>query len=273
MVNRFSPISLGESIKTVGTDKFILTETTHSPNRLLSQHCHEYPNLSLVLSGSFTECINRKSLECEPQSLIIKPAGESHSNRYGQRGVRCLVIEVLPRWIEWLHPRSKVFEVVDHIQPGALSLFALRIYKEFRRMDSVSMLAIEGLLLEIMAETSRRSTRVLRRRPPHWLEQAKEIIHGHSSENISLGDIAKTVNIHPVHLAREFRKFYGCTLGDYLRGLRIQYACRQLSKSDMPLVEIALAAGFSHQAHFSRLFKRHIGMTPTEFRSLSRITR
>jgi len=85
---------------------------------------------------------------------------------------------------------------------------------------------------------------------------------------------AETVDIHPVHLAREFRKFYGCTLGEIIfRGLRIQFACRKLSTSDMPLVEIAWAAGFSHQAHFSRLFKHHIGMTPTEFRSLSRITR
>jgi AraC family transcriptional regulator len=41
----------------------------------------------------------------------------------------------------------------------------------------------------------------------------------------------------------------------------------------MALVDIALAAGFSHQAHFSRLFKRYTGMTPTEFRSLHRIPR
>src|ERR1044072_4988585 len=150
MINRFSPISLGESVKTVGSDKFVLTETTHSPNRLLSQHCHEHPNLSFVLSGSYTENINRQSLVCEHQSLVIKPAGESHSNQYGERGVRCLVIEVLPRWVELLHPWSKAFDVVDHIHPGELSRFALRIYKEFRRMDSVSMLAIEGLLLEIM---------------------------------------------------------------------------------------------------------------------------
>ena len=138
-------------------------------------------------------------------------------------------------------------------------------------MDSASLLAIEGLSLEVIAELSRYSNS--ERKVPRWLERAKEILHEHSSETISLGDVAKAVDIHPVHLARAFRKFYGCTSGEYLRGLRIQFACRKLSTSDMPLVEIALAAGFSHQAHFSRLFKRHTGMTPTEFRSLCRIPR
>src|SRR5262245_46897365 len=99
------------------------------------------------------------------------------------------------------------------------------------------------------------------------------MLHERCSETISLDDVAKEVDIHPVHLARQFRKFYGCTLGEYLRELRIQSACHKLSTLDMPLVDIALAAGFSHQAHFSRLFKRYTGMTPTEFRSLHRVSR
>ena len=140
-------------------------------------------------------------------------------------------------------------------------------------MDTASLLAIEGLTLELLVELSRHSGILPERRLPRWLTRAKEILHERSSETISLGEVAKQVHIHPVHLAREFRRFYGCTLGEYLRGLRIQWACRKLSSSDIPLVEIALGAGFAHQAHFSRLFKRYTGMTPTEFRSLHRIPR
>ena len=270
MINCFSPISLGESVKKVATDKFVLTETTHPPNRILPQHYHQHPNLSLVLSGSFTESVHRNSLECGPQSLLIKPAGEPHSNQYGRKGVRCLVIEVLPRWIELLHPWSKVFDAVDHIQRGVLSLLAMRIYKEFRSLDSASMLAMEGLLLEIMAEASRRSRSVLKRKPPNWLEQAKEMIHGHFPESLSLTALAEAVGVHPVHLAREFRNCYRCTIGEYVRNLRIEFACREISTSNASLFQIALAAGFSDHSHFSRTFRQLTGMTPAEYRKVAR---
>ena len=64
--------------------------------------------------------------------------------------------------------------------------------------------------------------------------------------------------VHPVHLAQTFRKFYRCTIGDYVRSLRIEFACRQLAATKMPLSEIALLAGFADQSHFTRTFrKRH----------------
>jgi AraC family transcriptional regulator len=272
MIQQFSPITLGERLKTINAAGFVLTETRHQPNHKLRRHKHELTNIAFTLNGSFTEILDKRRFECSSQSLVFKPAGEAHANEYGRRGVRCLLIEVQPQRLESLHPLSNALNRVYHVRGALLSMLALRICKEIRAMDSASLLAIEGLSLEIIAELSRHSL-VSERKIPRWLERAKEILHEQSSETISLSDVARTVDIHPVHLAREFRKFYGCTLGEYLRGLRIQFACHKLSTSNMPLVEIALAAGFSHQAHFSRLFKHHIGMTPTEFRSLYRIPR
>jgi AraC family transcriptional regulator len=76
--------------------------------------------------------------------------------------------------------------------------------------------------------------------------------------------------VHAAHLARVFRKFKGCTIGDYVRGLRVQHACRRISGSDDSLADIALAAGFSDQSHLSRTFKQHTGMLPSQFRNLLR---
>jgi AraC family transcriptional regulator len=272
MTQQFSPITLGKKLRTVNAAGFVLTETTHQPNHKLRRHKHELTNIAFTLNGSFSEILDRRRFECGSQSLVIKPAGEAHANEYGRSVVRCFLIELQSQRLESLHPLSNVLNRVDHVRGAMLSMLALRISKEMRVMDTASLLAIEGLLLELIAELSRHSL-VSERKVPRWLIRAKEILHEHSSETISLSEVAKTVDIHPVHLAREFRKFYGCTLGEYLRGLRIQCACRKLSTSEMPLVEIALGSGFSHQAHFCRLFKRHIGMTPTEFRSLNRIPR
>ncbi len=270
MIHEFSPITLGECLKTANVGGFILTETKHQPNQKLSRHNHELHNIAFVLNGAFTEILDRRDIECSPQSLVIKPAGEAHANRYGRMGMRCLLIEMHPKHLEALSPWSKVFSCVEHVRSAIVSLLGMRIYKEFRNMDAASPLAIEGLILELTAELSRRGNLVLERKRPRWLEQSYEILHECFSENLSLATLAATVGVHPVHLAREFRKHFGCSLGEYLRRVRIEFASRELSNPDASLVEIAVAAGFAHQSHFSRIFKKHTGMTPSEFRAALR---
>ncbi|MEJ7711624.1 MAG: AraC family transcriptional regulator [Pyrinomonadaceae bacterium] len=247
-----------------------MTETSHKPNCTLARHYHEHANIAFVLSGSFTEILDGRRFECALHSSIIKPAGEAHANQYGRAGMHCILIEAQAQRLESLHPWSKVFNRIDHVRGAMLPMLATRVYKEMCVSDSASMLAIEGLTFEIIAELSRQSSFTLERKPPRWLKRAQEILHAHLSESLSFTGVAETVDVHPVHLARAFRKFYGCTPGEYLRQLRIEFACRKLSASDTPLVEISLASGFSHQAHFSRVFKRYIGITPSEYRSLYR---
>jgi len=273
MNQTFSPVTLGRRLKTINASGFVLTETTHPPNHELPRHHHELTNIALVLNGSFSEILDRRVIDCHPQSVLVKPSGEPHANRYGSDGMRCLLIEVQHPRMASLGSWSKALDQVQHVRGGASSALGTRIYKEFRLMDSASPLAIEGLMLEMVADLSRRYSLHSDRKPARWLERAREILHAHSSETIKLHDIAKAVDIHPVHLAREFRKVYGCTLGEYLRALRIDFCCTRLSSSDDSLVEIALTAGFSSQSHFSRVFKRHTGTTPTEFRSSFRNSR
>jgi AraC family transcriptional regulator len=76
--------------------------------------------------------------------------------------------------------------------------------------------------------------------------------------------------VHPVTLARAFRRSFGCTVGEYLRRLRIERATEQLAGGDTPLAEIALAAGFADQSHFSNVFRRRTGMSPSAFRRAAR---
>ncbi len=104
------------------------------------------------------------------------------------------------------------------------------------------------------------------RKPSPWLLQARDLLHDRFSEDLSLSEVAAAVGVHPVHLARVFRKEYGCTLGDYIRKLRVEFACRKLANSETPLAQIALLSGYSDQSHFSNAFRRQMGMTPGEFR-------
>jgi AraC family transcriptional regulator len=147
---------------------------------------------------------------------------------------------------------------------------AERLYREFRQMDDVSPLAIEGLLLEILADASRRAVRAHGRRRPRWLEQVRDLLHSRFAERLALAELGEAVNVHPIYLASQFRRHFGCTLGDYLRRLRVDFAARDLAGSETPLWEIALAAGFSDQSHFTRIFKQHTGLTPAAYREMAR---
>jgi AraC family transcriptional regulator len=82
--------------------------------------------------------------------------------------------------------------------------------------------------------------------------------------------LAQSVGVHPVTLARAFRRAFGCTVGEYVRSLRIDRATHQLAQTELSLAEIALEAGFSDQSHFSNLFRRHTGFSPFRFRQVVR---
>ena len=81
--------------------------------------------------------------------------------------------------------------------------------------------------------------------------------------------LAAAVGVHPSHLMRAFRQHHGCTVGEYVRRLRLEYACHLLSTTATSLTQTALDAGFAGQSHFNRAFKAFTGMTPSEFRGLS----
>jgi AraC family transcriptional regulator len=125
-------------------------------------------------------------------------------------------------------------------------------------------------MLEMMADASRCRMKIFRGTKAPWLEQATIIVRERLSERLTLSGIAAAVGVHPVYLATMFRQRYGSSVGEYLRQSRIEFACRKLSTTDAPLSDVALSAGFSHQSHFARTFKRLTGLTPAQYRSIFR---
>jgi len=105
------------------------------------------------------------------------------------------------------------------------------------------------------------------------LQRAREYIHAHFADNLTLAQVARATGVHPVYLARQFRLRYHCTIGEYLRQLRIETACREISEAQTPLSVIAANAGFYDQSHFANTFKRYTGMTPTQYRAITRSAR
>jgi AraC family transcriptional regulator len=171
------------------------------------------------------------------------------------------------QWVENIRQHAVILDSPTAFHGGLLAQLTTRLYREFRRMDELSPLIIEGLTTEILGEATRFSLKQQRPATPQWLEQARELLHDQFREPLTLSKVAASVGVHPIHLARVFRRHHHCSVGDYILRLRIEFACRKMVSSNTSLAEISLDAGFSHQSHFSTTFKRLIGMTPAEYRS------
>ncbi len=237
-----------------------LTETRYASGSKLPQHSHERAYFCFVLQGRFAEVYGNKSRACQPATLIFHPSGEAHWDHF-QTEVHCLNIQPDSHFE---HQALRLAQPAD-FHGGALAHLATKLYREFREMDEVSALAIEGLTLEIIAEATRsfkRETGTTRT----WLKRAQELLHAHFAERLTLSYVAATVGVHPTHLAREFHKHHNLTIGEYVRQLRIEFACHELSSSVKPISEIALAAGFFDQSHFARTFKLLTGLSPSAYR-------
>jgi AraC family transcriptional regulator len=259
--------SAGRIARSRQVNGFVLTETCYDPGFRAPRHSHEPGYLFAVLDGSYTELLGSTTREYPPFALAYRPPGLVHTHS-SSRGGRCFNIHPLPQ--ARLDECGQFLRSPFDAHGALLPWLVIRLYHEFARPVDASALAIEGLALEILAESTRPSPHLPARQPPGWLEQAREFLHDRFRDRFTVAEVARSVGANPAYLCRVFRERYRCTIGEYVRRLRVELACRRLCTTDASLAEIALDAGFVDQSHFTKIFKRLTGMTPARFRDASR---
>lgn len=259
----------GRTIRRRDIAGFSITEAMYAAGISLDRHCHANAYLTLVLSGSYSEKHARREFLWNEGALHLLPAGERHENQFAT-AVRCLRVRFEPSLIERLGDEFKGILSEPREIAGPLSAWlAKRVVQEFLANDNVAPLAMEGVLLEMLAESARSSDHSSPSSAPAWLRRVREVLDESYLTAPALTALADVGGVHPVHLSREFRKRYQVTIGEYIRKRRIEHASGLLSNSEMPMAEIASTCGFSDQSHFCALFKKYAGMTPAKFRDLS----
>jgi AraC family transcriptional regulator len=267
MATKLSPGTFfGKTQSRLEVAGFTFAESLYAANFDIPMHSHENAFLYYVIDGIYDEACGRETRTGGPSSLVFHPVGEAHANRWHDTGGRVFHIDISQARALAFREHGACIDAPADFRGGLAPWLARRLHREFRRADDASTLAMEGLVLDIVAEVSRYRAPAAERRPPAWFVRARDLLHDRFAEKLSLGEIAAAVDVHPVHLARVFRRQHGCTLGDYVRRLRVEFACRQLESSDTRLVEIALWAGFPDQSHFTKTFRNQMGITPGEFR-------
>ena len=262
--------SYGNHLRIVEVDGLMITESLRGPQENLPKHSHEFTNVNLVLNGTFRETVGSVQKYCEPNSLVIRPGGEFHTNEYGPEGSHCLIIEILPQRLKMLSELSPVLDCAAHWRFPWLKSQIQRFYREFQMCDTTALFALDCILLETLSRLSENGGGRGYSKPPSWLWKANEYIHDQFRNPLKLYQIANEVGVHPAHLSKSFRKYFHITPGEMLRNLRLEFAATELVSTKTPLADISLAAGFYDQSHFSRTFKQIVGLTPGEYRAAFR---
>jgi AraC family transcriptional regulator len=249
-----------------------IAENTYVPDARIPMHVHAHSYVCLVIAGGFTEISGRKSTECSVGSVIWHPEGEAHEDRFASRGGRCIGIEFDDSWLSRLDESEAMPSRWTVARGGAPSWLATRISRELTSPDTLASFAVEGLTCALMAELAR-SVPVAPSRRPAWIDRSVARLREEFSAPPPISVLASEAGVHRSHFVRVFRYHMGCTVGEFVRRLRIDWACAELRKPGGPsLSDLALASGFADQAHFSRTFKRITGTTPRSYRQGSRAT-
>jgi AraC family transcriptional regulator len=242
-------------------------EVEYASGLCLARHSHDTPHLIYIVEGLHWSGHSRGGDACAPGTVRFIPSGEPHENYFPVRS-RCLSVELLLPTLEFVREEGAFPNASGELVSPSAPVQGARLRHEFQQNDDLSALAVEGLLLELLLSGVRRTC--ARSGPaPGWLLQLREMIHDQGSRRLTLGHLAKCAGRHPVQVSRQFRHYFGCTISQYVRQVRIARAQMLLSRRDMSVAEIALASGFADQSHFTNTFRRLTGLPPHRYRMLN----
>jgi AraC family transcriptional regulator len=257
------------TLKTITMPGLRLSKTKYASGTL-PEHTHSHARLVFVLSGEFAERSDGFQRVCSSGDVLLRRPGEKHSESFGPQAVVAISVSLKPYWCQqWEHHQISLSRSLS-LQSGSAAGLAARLDDEFETDDTVSGLAIEAILLETIVEVTRALGRATGRAMPPWIQRAVDFIHSEHTRSLTLAEIGSAAGVHPVHLARMFRQAHGCSVGEYVRRLRITTARAALVKSSAPLADVAALAGFADQSHLCRTFRRLVGVTPGRYRLLTR---
>ena len=241
----------------------VLTDVAHSCGCALPEHGHERAYISLLVSGSYRETIQGKEFTYRPMDAVFHPLGALHSDTVGTAGARFICMEFLPQE-DW---GSDSREWHPHFLPADLSVLMIRLYRHLRQ-DSLCPTIMESSVIELLGSALEKE-RLEERRFPRWIRHCLDYIDAKYATAITVRGLAAELNVHPVHVAREFRRRFGETIGEYVNKTRLRAACNQLLTGNDQLADVAATNGFYDQSHFVRVFRAQLGCVPSEFRRLT----
>lgn len=226
-------------------------------------HYHDNPTICFMLQGGGIEKRSRQNYERCACDVRFYYAEEPHQSIIKVFPSKCVNLELEEDFLN-------KYEITENILNVAVTknldvrFLMLKIHSELMIDDNFTNSSIKILLLSMLNQTKNSTNR----KTPDWIDNLHQLLNDNWSETPSLDDLAKTIKVHPVTISKYFTRHFSCTLGEYMRKVKINKSISLIKNTKLPLTEIAFQCGFADQSHFIRNFKKLTGFLPKTFRRI-----
>lgn len=257
-------------VRLARTGELQLSETEYRGGLAMPEHAHPETCITLILSGAVEERAARRAADAGTASIGVKPAGLEHSDRFGPEGARTLKLRIGRDFLEGLEEFSRPLTRWAWVPLGAAAPVMLRLRARLWReppgaAEGGEAEWLEELAIELLAALQEDGR--LRAHPsaPPWLEGVRREVVGRYRNGVRTRALAERAGVHPVYLARAFRRSFGESISECVRRLRVQEAARLLEAGETSVSAVAFRTGFADQSHLTRTFRQEAGLTPARW--------
>ena len=240
-----------------------LAETYYTSDTFVPEHRHEFPGFFFASKGVFETTTAGGKIRFWGGQVSCHAPDDLHSTRVLSPGACGLNIELGDTCVN----TPEVFRIRTAPRGSKIPILLVQLYAELRARDAASTLAVQGLVLQAIAELTREEERHVLQRP-QWMSRAEQFLSDNTCDGIDMKQLSAVAGIGSRQLLRAFKQFLNCTPGQYVRKRRIEIARQHLAETREPVARVAMEAGFYDQAHFCHEFKKANGCSPREYREL-----
>jgi AraC family transcriptional regulator len=236
-----------------------IVELRYEAGLRLRAHTHAVPSMSIVLAGMLQERRGRLVESARPLSLSFMGADLAHDDEFGPTGGVMFQVH--------FESPDEPFDDCRALLDGWHWFRGGPAVRPFLRLVDAargrSREDIEQIVFDVLAAAGQPPA--ARGTPPLWLERVRDAID-QTREWPRVGELANVAGVHRVQLARQFRRYFGCSVSAYVRRTRVQVAAERISAGG----NIAAAshdAGFHDHAHLCHAFAAETSLSPSEWRN------
>jgi AraC-like DNA-binding protein len=242
-------------------ENLIVTDTEYTHSKV-DWHYRENPYFTYLLQGKLFESNKKESYYLESGSLIFHNWQDAHYNIKPPEYTRGFHIELNEDWFSSFNIQTSNFEGSINLKNPIIKNLMNQVFIETKINDQYSKLSIENNLIEIFNTIKENKER--KSNKPIWVDQLKELLIEEKID-FSLNSLSSKLEIHPVHLSREFNRYFDISLGNYIRLVKLNKAFYLLASNKFSMTEICYQCGFYDQSHFIKNFKIIYQTTPSKF--------
>lgn len=239
-----------------------------------SRHSHEVFSIGAITAGQSTYLHEKTRQRVRAGTVVLMNPGEVHAcNPIDDEPWAYLMLYVDSQWLKTLQhelglnrdhdfqPLAATHSTDPTLFGGLTGLYQTLIDADAPLLQKqCSAVSFFTLMQQTLGTATVRPEQAIQR-----IERVAQFIHDHFKHPISLDDMCSAANLSGSYLIRAFEQRYHMTPHAYLINLRIQHARTRLKAGSL-IVDVAQELGFADQAHFQRVFKKHLAATPGQYR-------